>query len=326
MNVYLDGEDLGPLSTGLFKDQQTGEHRIELKGDGLYWEGSVIIEEGKTVTVEAYPKPFGTLSFELPKGASAVLKGRVSKTTIRGKDEINLSEGDYKVSVSGENYQRFETEISIKRGKTLSFKPELAFSDEYIAQIEANKKTAVYNELDDMISSLEAAVKDEEGDIKTELYSARECYKKIKDSGYDFPELSGRAEIVLKDAIDNRIAELDSMIEGTGTEGGVNGINIGKWVAFGAGAAGLALSGVTLFMGNSEYETYKTAVTSDAALESHNKLEMYTILQIVGYSVAGAGAVTGTVLHFFGDSIYISRWEAERFDLTAEKAQIEGGM
>ena len=57
MEVFLDRESLGPLSSGLFKDLPSGEHTLSLKGNGMFWEDTVIIEEEKTVTIEVYPKP-----------------------------------------------------------------------------------------------------------------------------------------------------------------------------------------------------------------------------------------------------------------------------
>ena len=60
VDVYFDGELLGSLGTGLFRDLATGIHSIEVQADGLYWQGDVAIQADQTVQLQVQPQSVET--------------------------------------------------------------------------------------------------------------------------------------------------------------------------------------------------------------------------------------------------------------------------
>ena len=107
VEVFLDGKSLGSLGGGLFKDLPSGEHTLTLKGNGVFWEDQVVIEAEKSVSVEAYPTPFGSLKYSLPKGVVCEISGGAGQTETRrltGNGTIDLAAGSYVMTVTGENY------------------------------------------------------------------------------------------------------------------------------------------------------------------------------------------------------------------------------
>ena len=56
MDVYFDGEKIGPFGTGLFRDLPAGPHTVELRGAGLYWKEAVELKAHETVQIQAEPE------------------------------------------------------------------------------------------------------------------------------------------------------------------------------------------------------------------------------------------------------------------------------
>lgn len=129
LQVYLDGVSKGNISDGLLKDVGTGEHTIELKSPDRYWKGTVLVEIGKTVRVEAKPVGFGTTVYELPEGANAVIIGTFSEEKVSGSGEIKLPADKYNVVISGDYYEILRTGFSVREGIKTEFRPELEFAD-----------------------------------------------------------------------------------------------------------------------------------------------------------------------------------------------------
>ncbi|MBI9104602.1 MAG: hypothetical protein JEY99_19455 [Spirochaetales bacterium] len=142
VEVFLDGRSLGPLGTGLFKDLSVGEHMLRLEGDGLLWEGEAVIAEEQTVTVEAYPRAYGTVRFEIPAGAVAQVKGRGVEKTLRGSGETDLPSGEYTVSYSGPDYISLEESFSLDRSGARSLVPSLSHTPSYLQRQKEAARTA----------------------------------------------------------------------------------------------------------------------------------------------------------------------------------------
>ena len=108
VNVYFNNKLLGELGSGYFKELPVGVHRVELKGDGLYWEGEVEIKAGEGAKVEAYPRAFGQITYSLSEGTTAEINGRIYSKKIRGSGKLDLIRtGSYTITVSGEIYEPY---------------------------------------------------------------------------------------------------------------------------------------------------------------------------------------------------------------------------
>ena len=129
MQVFLDGASRGVLDDGLLKDITPGDHVVELKSPERYWKGSVTVEMGKTVRLEAMPVGMGTAVYDVPEGATAVIIGRFVEEKISGRGEIKLPEDKYTAVVSGDYYKTLRTGFSIKEGIKTDFRPEPEFAE-----------------------------------------------------------------------------------------------------------------------------------------------------------------------------------------------------
>lgn len=51
VSVYIDGKNLGEIGAGLFKDIPAGSHKVELKGNLLYWKGNAEVLKDRVAVV-----------------------------------------------------------------------------------------------------------------------------------------------------------------------------------------------------------------------------------------------------------------------------------
>lgn len=319
VEVFFDGESLGPLGTGLFKGLPSGEHTVSLKGDGLFWEDTVTLEAEKTTTVEAYPRAYGILDYELPEGAVCEIIGIDITKEVTGDGRVELPAGSYRLVVSGENYLPFEERKEIQKGEDTFFIAKPEYTEEYKVELAEAEKQEAWNELDKAVKDLGSR----SGNTEAELSAARHLADKIDNSVYDFPDLAERADELLAQALTNRIDELQALKDAA--EGRAAARSTGKWIALGAGAAGFILSGVTKYLGDAEYEeVYDAAVTTAESEASHARLATYAGLQTGGLIAGGAGVVTGVIL--WTKPPGTAQYDAEIAKLSAERAAIEGGM
>ena len=323
--VFFDGKSLGPLGSGLFRDLPAGEHTVVLKGEGLYWEGKVAIAADASVTLEAWPRAFGSLRYDLPEGTVCELTGTGGSEKLTGRGGLDLPIGSYRLSVSGDRYLPLEERIDIERGREVSFAPRLEYTEKY-------KEHLAEEELADTRSRLEGKLMDLEEALKTgissaesvlnELEMARDLVKEITNSGYSFPLISEKAEELLIMTIGNRIDELEANI--ARAEKQLDSFNTIRWVAFGTGAAGFLLSGVFYFVGAAELEVYDAAELSDDILESHRRLALYAGFQTCGLVAGGMGMAVGMILP--QNNKGIADWREEKIRLAGELSGLEGGM
>ena len=132
IELYIDGELYGDPGSGFIEAIPVGERRLELKGSDVYWEDTVSVLPDETVKVEATLRPFGSLEYDLPEDAFCEVKSPVYREIVRGNGVLSpLWVGEYTLTVDGDNYQVLEDRISVERGGTVIFKPEVEFTEEY---------------------------------------------------------------------------------------------------------------------------------------------------------------------------------------------------
>ncbi len=124
VDVYLDGKKQGPLRNGLFKDVSTGSYTVELKGEGLYWKGEATIETDKTAMVTAEVQEVGTIAYEVPSGAAAVVEGPGFRENISGRGALeNVPVGSYRAVADGAEYSREEASFTVRKGRETEYGP-----------------------------------------------------------------------------------------------------------------------------------------------------------------------------------------------------------
>ena len=78
------------------------------------------VEPQQPPTVD--PRSFGTLSVSIrPSGADIMLDGRKENLTSGDRMVIQLTEGVHHLVITKSGYGTFETDLQIRRGRTLSF-------------------------------------------------------------------------------------------------------------------------------------------------------------------------------------------------------------
>jgi len=315
VGVYLDGDYLGELESGFFKELPVGDHTLSLKGNSLFWEDTVTIETGKTTSVEAYPRAFGTLNYELPEGAVGEVTGAGGTERITGSGVLELAVGSYRVVVTGDNYLPLETRTEIKRGESTLFTAQPEYTEEYKAVLAAEKKQEAAEDIGADIKKLEKMIEKADGTAASAeriSAAARRLLNKVSGSEYLFPELEKTSRRLLVRALENEIAFLKAMYESEIARGKSR-----KKLAvagFGAGGVSLAGMGAGIFLGSREYDRYLAAETSAEAADSHSLLNLYSVVQVAGAILGAAGIITGIALPSSG---------ADLSEITADIARLE---
>jgi TolB-like protein len=195
LSVYLDGVLLGSLGSGLFERVPSGPHPIELKGEGWYWKEEVRIGTAESTQIEAYPHAFGSIDYQLQEGAVAEITGKMLREVVKGKGMLTpVWEGNYIIQVSGEIYEPHKTELSIRRGQTVTLKPELQYTQEYMAHLEAQARTVFEQKLKSLQLVFADGYKISQADIK----AASELLESMATYPWDFSDLRNEAEMLLQ--------------------------------------------------------------------------------------------------------------------------------
>ena len=127
LSVFVDGQAEGPLGTGIFRDLSAGEVSLELKGDGLYYQGKVSLEGNATTKVEAKLWAVGSLEYEAPDGASIDIRNGTNsfRQRVSGSGKLeNLAEGSYTVTASDIGYGPVTRILAVTKGQIVTFKLE----------------------------------------------------------------------------------------------------------------------------------------------------------------------------------------------------------
>jgi PEGA domain len=121
--VFIDGAALGPVPQE--KRVSAGEHPVVVRLEGYkQFEQKVMVEAGKSVTVQADLKAVGRLRIlSTPAGSSVLINGLVAgKTPLDTEVEV----GDTVVRIEQPGFQPFEQTLTIQGGKTETLSRELA--------------------------------------------------------------------------------------------------------------------------------------------------------------------------------------------------------
>ncbi len=133
VDVFVDGDRLGPLDDGFFRDLRVGRFTLTLEGEGLYWEDEVEIAAGESSRIEAYPRAFGTIDYSLPEGASAEITGKDFREVVRGSGRLSpVWTGSYAVTVEGENYVTRTMDVTLSKNERYRLAPDLSYTEECV--------------------------------------------------------------------------------------------------------------------------------------------------------------------------------------------------
>ncbi len=360
VSVHLDGKELGLLGSGLFKDLPAGEHSIELKGNGVYWNGSVTIESGKTVTVEAFPSPFGTVRYRIPEGASAVFTGSVGKRTVSGEGEMTLAVGVYTIRFAGDWYEPREERIEIVRGGFVTLAPELPLTEarkaELASQVRQEKTASILARMDEIQARLDSAGaptvpgpvgsgKDASAGGGLDASAAPAIGSPVPvssvgwkegaedgsalildsrgvlaDARAGFPELEPRAAGLLSRSLSYRIIVLTEARKTAERKARQNRTKTIGGLII--GAAGFVVGGYMSHLVELNYEAYQEAATSADAVYAREQAEQWLTFEVVGFALGGVGSILG--LGGLGAKAGSGDYTRELASLQAELAEIGG--
>ncbi len=194
VDVYLDGRRLGPLNTGFFKDLPVGTFPLELKANGAYWQKTVSIAADQSTRVEAEPAYFGRLRYRLPEGSRAEITGEQYRKVFRGRGTLDqVWEGTYSITVTGEIYNELSKTVSIRRGQSVSFSPDLSYTKAYVE----GQREAAYTRFAEKLTELAGLLEQGRGIHEQDVRNAHDLSDEITKARYSFPDLVGRAEGII---------------------------------------------------------------------------------------------------------------------------------
>ncbi len=288
--VWLDGQRLGPLDNGLFKDLPVGLHKLELKGNGQYWVEEIELIEGGTTKIEGYPRAVGRFDYKFPVGSSAQIKGRNDFSTSVSSIGIirNMAAGAYTVTITGSNYIIYEDSITIKQGATLSYTPKLEYTEEY-EKLLFTKQLSELEERYEMISF---------SDISSFITQVDGIFEEIQASSYSFPSLETETKELFfktgkKQEEFSRLARIKKLT------GDLEILNLTyekekamtskrdllKYVFGSLSIISLGTSGISWYLGNEAYTNYSNASTTTLTIEYRDQSQMYDIVKLSAGSV-----------------------------------------
>ncbi len=145
VEVYLEGQHLGSLGSGLFKDITAGEHELILKGEGLFWEGRVKVTPDQTSRVKAYPREVGKIVCSgLPEGTKVEISGKSYRNILKGKGFFNkilfenVPVGTYEVEIIGDKYKPESMIVEVNRAETAIIETE--YANDYKTKLKREEK------------------------------------------------------------------------------------------------------------------------------------------------------------------------------------------
>lgn len=327
VSVWLDGKDLGPLGSGLFRDIPAGERGLELKGEGIYWSGTVLVDSGKTVTVEAFPRVVGEIVYSLPEGARAEISGPGGvQKRVSGSGSVMVPVGVYNIRAFGPDYIPLETAAEIARGGRVEFSPALEYTDAYKTALAEKQEKDRYNQAADRIRAARETLEQAQKNISRENgdeYSDGTLFiagsrRILEDLGGEFPDLAKEAKNLLADSLVWRIEYLENDMDRAARRAGRN--RAVRNAGFITASAGAALAGITAFLGRDVYAQYNAAVTTAEVQELRIQLNLYSALQIGGAVLGAGGGLLGLI--FLGPEGARREMEKEMLQLRTELAAL----
>ncbi|MFH2113184.1 MAG: caspase family protein [Spirochaetota bacterium] len=132
VQAFIDGAPVGLPPSGLIDGITTGRHDLELRGDSSSFKTSVEIETGATLALSAVLVPMADLTLALPADTVCSIIGMgISDTTSRF-NYGSIPAGEYRLSVSGGDYEAYTETIRLQRGQKLNFSPKLRYSASFL--------------------------------------------------------------------------------------------------------------------------------------------------------------------------------------------------
>jgi hypothetical protein len=127
-SVFLDGAAVSITPSGTLNGLEAGKHVLELKGQSAAYRGQVTVVGGKATAVAVTMVPFGSLVLNLPDACTCLIEGNGISETSACKDYGWLPVGQYRLTMTGGDYERYAESITVMRAETLQFAPRLRFT------------------------------------------------------------------------------------------------------------------------------------------------------------------------------------------------------
>jgi TolB-like protein len=128
--LHIDGIQ---KNTGLVRDLSIGEHYLEIKGNGWFYDNIIIVEKNITKTVTINLESVGELTIHNPKDILVQVFDIDGNKILESENinEVELSAGKYRYIIDHPDYELLEQEIDITRGQHSEFSPLLVNSKLY---------------------------------------------------------------------------------------------------------------------------------------------------------------------------------------------------
>ena len=303
VEVMLDGESIGPITPDLIEGISVGKHIVELKGEGLYWVGEVTIQLGTITQIEAVPRPVGSISYSLPPGVSAEIKGESFEQLIQESGTLRVWTGTYTVQTASEIYEPHQAELVVNQGDVVKLEPALVHTIEY----EHEQFSQALADMESKISGVPDITEEDVNHlvgIKGNLQSAF----------HEHPELVAKSELLITKAreriiLQEKRAQVETLtqrqmlLEDKLIRMGQSrkARNLGKWLSLGTGVVGFGTSTAFFFLADNAYEEYLNATITSDVIRYRDKVTTCKTCMYVGLSLVGAG---------FGS--YLTLWFTQR--------------
>ncbi|MDC7228181.1 MAG: CsgG/HfaB family protein [Spirochaetales bacterium] len=261
---------------------------------------------GNTGGVEHTAVALGEIQYDISPGAECRIIGIMVDERISGRGLVDLPVGIYSVEITGENFEPYVDSITVHRLEPCMLMPKLIYKVEYL-EIENNLLADTICQSRDPGSELEK-VRSHIEDIDQQIDSSE--------------DLIFKGEQLLKTAIRNRIDELDMLISDSDRR--MKTLNLLRCAAFGAGGIGFLSSGIIYIIGESEFEIYNNAETSEAAAESRDMLAVYANLETAGLVSGSIGTLIGACIPWKDKNR--ESMEKELGRLSYELSELSGGI
>ncbi|MDA8409680.1 MAG: caspase family protein [Treponema sp.] len=125
LHLYLDGKDMGPLGSGIFKGIAVGERSVELRGPNLFGSAHVTINPNETAEATVTYYPVGTLTIDAPSDSPISLSSGDWRLERRGGGTVtNVPAGQVQARAGGgSGYYKVNASLSLAQGQGLVWKP-----------------------------------------------------------------------------------------------------------------------------------------------------------------------------------------------------------
>ena len=328
VDVYLDGIHLGELGTGFFEKISLGTHTIELKGSDALWKGEVEVENGKSSRVDAYPRAFGVISYDLPEGTAAEIKSRNEVYHVHGSGNLDAWADTYIATVSGGRFETWKDSITVSQGAKICLAPamntvkkleEKYFQDRY-AEAEKNLNAAGDS------SAKASRVKTEINEIRSDLQQSQHSFPQLSN---DLEMLSGRAAILYQSNLNNeKLAVLQRDRAAVQAKydlvaGGRTAANIFGWTMLTAGLGGIGSAAVSYFLAEAAYEEYSNSADYDLALEKMAEVESLDKVMATSLFIGAAGLMVTPFAFGSGPEVGDMKQSLKEFDMKIAELSAE---